>query len=132
MLARIHAKNPGRAVAAILFYSVIQHGVWGLLRIVYGLKAAGTANMPATGPVLVAVNHQSHLDAEMVGVTMPRHINFIARASLFKNPLFGWLIRILNSVPIKEGASDTGAIRTAIEQLGMGRCILIFPEGTRT
>ncbi|MGQ0627356.1 MAG: lysophospholipid acyltransferase family protein [Phycisphaerales bacterium] len=132
MLAAIRAKNPGRSIGAIGFYSVVQHAAWLGLRIFFRLRATGTQHMPGSGPVIVAVNHQSHLDAEMVGTVLPRHLNYIARASLFKNPLFGWFIRMLNSVPIKEGTSDTGAIRTAIEQLALGRAVLIFPEGTRS
>ena len=36
------------------------------------------------------------------------------------------------SVPIKQGSADMGAIRTAIEQMELGRVLIMFPEGSRT
>ena len=115
----------------LLYYAVCKITLV-LFKVFFRLRSRGTSNMPARGPVLVAVNHQSHLDAEAVSIVLPRHVVFIARAGLFKNPLFGWFIRALNSVPIKEGGSDTAAIRAALEQLARGRAVLIFPEGTRS
>ncbi len=39
---------------------------------------------------------------------------------------------MLNAIPINEKEGDTVAIRKAVRELGVGRCILIFPEGART
>lgn len=133
MLSALKQRNPGRGVAAILFYQFIWLIARGVSALVYRLRVTGTENIPAEGAVIVVANHQSHLDPEVVSMAFwRRHVIFIAKAELFKNPLFGWFIGVLNSVPIQQGAADLGAIRTAIEQLEMGRLLLMFPEGTRT
>jgi len=132
MFSRIRALCPGRSIAGIGFYAFVRWLAGVALLVTFGLRAKNSKNMPATGPVLVVANHQSHLDPPAIGIILPRHLTYLARASLFKNPLFGAFIRGLSSVPLKEGKGDAAAIRTAIEQLGMGRAILIFPEGSRT
>ena len=49
--------------------------------------------MPASGPVLILANHASYLDPPVIGGALPRHIFYLARRSLFRNPLFRRLIR---------------------------------------
>lgn len=92
----------------------------------------GTDHVPKEGGVLVAANHASFLDPVLVGVTTARPLYFVARRSLFRNPLFGWLIRNLNSVPINREGISKETLRVVLEQLRLGRAVLIFPEGTRS
>jgi 1-acyl-sn-glycerol-3-phosphate acyltransferase len=132
MFARLRARNPGRGVAALLGYQAIRALAEAALRLTWRVRRRGHEHVPTSGPLLIAVNHQSHLDAPAVGCGMDRHVNFIARQGLFKNPLFGSLIRLLNARPIKESGSDTAAIRESLALLAMGRCVLIFPEGSRS
>lgn len=127
------SRNPGRSWWGILFYQVCWTALWLVFTSVYRLRVRGAANIPSDGPLLVVANHQSLIDPPCIGMAFKgRQLNFIARDGLFKNPVFAALIRGLNAVPIKENGSDTAAIRTALEQLGMGRALLIFPEGTRS
>src|SRR5437899_1906837 len=60
------------------------------------------------------------------------HLEFLARASLFKFKPFAWVISLLNSVPIDDDKGDSAAIRTVLKRLEMSRAVLIFPEGSRT
>ncbi len=132
MLGRLRALDPARSVPGILFYGVVKNAAWLALRLLLGLRVLGAEKMPRNGGVLVVLNHQSHLDVMLVGASLPRHVVYLARATLFKNRLFGWFIRMLNAVPLKQSGADTAAIRAALEQLERGRVVLIFPEGTRT
>jgi 1-acyl-sn-glycerol-3-phosphate acyltransferase len=88
--------------------------------------------MPKKGGVIVAPNHASYLDPIFVGIGSSRLLNYIARETLFKNFLFGWLIRTTGAFPIKRNFHDLGAIKEAIRRLKNGRPVLIFPEATRT
>jgi 1-acyl-sn-glycerol-3-phosphate acyltransferase len=72
------------------------------------------------------------LDPPLIGSCLPREISFIARRSLFDNPIFGAVIRACNSIPLDRGEADIGAIRTALEALKNNQGLLIFPEGTRS
>lgn len=90
-------------------------------------------NIPREGPVLLVANHQSFYDPPAIGGGIRhRHSDFLARASLFDFKPFGWLIRRLNSTPIKQGAGDAGAMKATIEKMKNGRMMLVFPEGSRS
>lgn len=133
MLEWYKRRNPGKSVGAMLFFGFWWTICWILMKAFFRLRVVGSENVPKTGPVLYVLNHQSHLDPVTAGMAVPiRHTNFIARSTLFGHKLFGAFIRGLNAVPIKQGSADMGAIRTAIEQMELGRVLIMFPEGSRT
>ena len=67
----------------------------------FGLHVEGRENVPSTGAVIVAPNHKSDWDPPLIGVAFnTRIIHYMAKEELFKNPLFGWLIR---HVPREKG-----------------------------
>lgn len=103
------------------------------MRIVFRVRWIGCDSVPTTGPLLIIANHQSYLDPPLIstGITR-RNIDFIARAGLFRNRLFGWLIGTLNSIPITEQGGDTAAMKEALRRLADGKAVLLFPEGSRT
>jgi len=96
----------------------------------FRFRYSGREKVPATGPLLVVSNHQSHLDPVLIGVASPRQVGALARASLFVGP-FGWLIRSFGAVPFERG-SATGGIRAILGILRAGEAAIVFPEGTRT
>ena len=133
MLSTYRTKNPGRPLAAMLIFEVCWAGCWLLFTLLYRQRILGHRHIPATGPLLVVANHQSHLDPPAIGMAFrTRHLSFLARDSLFAVPLLGTLIRSLNSTPVARGTSDTAAIRTTLALLAQGRAVLVFPEGTRS
>lgn len=134
MLARLRRLNPGRSLGAILFYEVCFRVVELAFVLVFRMRREQEAPPPQEGPLLIVANHQSYLDPPLVGLSIRnRHLTFLARRGLFSNPAFSWLLRVLNGVPIQEGGrADVAAMRTAIEELKKGKCLTIFPEGTRS
>ncbi len=84
------------------------------------------------GGVILAANHVSFLDPPLLGAACRREAFYMARDTLFRNPLAGWLLRSWNCVPIKREGGDIGALRTALRMLGEGKAVLMFPEGTRS
>lgn len=113
------------------FYKTCLYIVKALLVPVFRLKSVGEENIPKDGPVIIAVNHRSNLDPVIAGVTCPRQICFMAKEELFKNKLFGGLIKKLGAFPIKRGKGDVGAIKAAISIFKNNGAMLIFPEGGR-
>jgi 1-acyl-sn-glycerol-3-phosphate acyltransferase len=96
------------------------------------VRCEGRMNMPMEGRVLVCSNHQSSLDPPLIGMALDRRLNFLAKQSLFKIPLFKYLIRYLDAIPIdREGASLSG-IKETLRRLKQDEAVLIFPEGTRS
>jgi 1-acyl-sn-glycerol-3-phosphate acyltransferase len=130
---RLRDRQPGASVARILFYAFARAVTRTVLRVVFGASASGTENVPQTGALLVVANHQSYLDPPSIGSFIgKRHLEFLARASLFKFKPFAWLISLLNSVPIQDDQGDAAAIREILRRLEGGRAVLIFPEGSRS
>ncbi|HEX8465646.1 MAG TPA: lysophospholipid acyltransferase family protein, partial [Abditibacterium sp.] len=67
----------------------------------------------------------------LVGVSCGRWPFIMAKAELFHG-IVGWAIEQMGSFPVKRGAADRAAFKTAKRILSEGHPLLIFPEGTRT
>lgn len=103
-----------------------------ILKPLFRYEVRGRHNIPKSGPVILAVNHVSYLDPVIVAVAIgPRPINFMAKSELLKIPVFGALLKSLNTFPVKRGLADKGAIAYSLKLLSNGEVLLIFPEGTR-
>ena len=98
----------------------------------FDLKVYGTRNIPSGGGVLVVSNHQSYLDPVLLGVQLRRPMSYMARATLWKNKFFAWLITNLNAFPVRRGEGDIGAVKETIKRLGQAHMLTMFPEGTRS
>lgn len=125
---------PGQPPRSIVFYATIRDLAALAFTLLYRVRVFGAENVPPTGACLIASNHQSHLDPPLIASSiMHRAIHFVAKADLFKFGPFAWLIRNLNSIPVKQdGTADLGAIREVLARLAIGAPVLIFPEGGRT
>ena len=76
-------------------------------------------------------NHLSYLDPIAVGTACPRKVSFMAKDTLFNYPfLRGWL-KAVGAIPVKRGAPDLSAIKTAMHNAASGKGLALFPEGTR-
>jgi 1-acyl-sn-glycerol-3-phosphate acyltransferase len=98
----------------------------------WDLRVSGLENIPRTGGCLLAANHQSYLDPPLVASVLPREMHFMARRSLFRNPVFRALIVRYNAFAIERDRADVKGVKSAIERLEAGNILLVFPEGTRT
>ena len=127
-------RAPGRHwLGLFLSWNVCYSAVLWFLTICYRVKRLDRHKVPRTGAWIFACNHQSHLDPMIMGVLVQdRAPASMARKSLFDFKPFGKLLRFLGSVPVERGKGDKAAIRTLLEELQAGRCIMLFPEGTRT
>ncbi len=88
--------------------------------------------VPMEGPILFVSNHQSFFDPVLVGYGLDREVDYMARDTLFLNPVFDKLIRSLNAFPVKRGEADLAAVKETLRRLKDSRAVLLFPEGTRT
>ena len=103
-----------------------------MLRILWRFRKRGAEFIPKKGGVIIASNHAAYVDPPFVGAASPRELSYLAKRELFKNGLFGWLIRKYNAFPIARGSFDRKAMSQAMGLLKERKALLLFPEGTRS
>ncbi|VTS06098.1 lysophospholipid acyltransferase family protein [Tuwongella immobilis] len=114
------------------WYDTVFWITWPLFSWMWSYRMTGRPRMPKTGPVLVLANHQSFFDPVLVGIASTRYLGFLARRTLFKNPILAALIRSLDAVPIDNQGLGKDGLQTVLNALNAGRAVLVFPEGSRT
>jgi cytidylate kinase len=102
-----------------------------VLRILFGLHVRRESNVDYNENYIFACNHKSYADPPFVGSSLDREAHIIAKASLFRNAAFAWLIRSFNAIPLRRGVFDRDAMKLVLELLGKRESLLIFPEGSR-
>lgn len=92
--------------------------------------------LPTTGPFVLAPNHYSEIDPVVMGAAawkLGRAPRFMAKASLFKVPVLGWLLRSSGQIPVERAGSKSSAAYHAAEDLvDKGRMVIVYPEGSLT
>ena len=97
----------------------------------------GVENIPRSGPMIAISNHISYMDPLILTYFLydnGRAVRFLGKASLFKLPIVGWILRQAEQVPVErelKGASAL-ALPHAIAFLKAGHCLGVYPEGTLT
>jgi 1-acyl-sn-glycerol-3-phosphate acyltransferase len=94
----------------------------------------GAQTIPVRGPVILASNHVSYLDPLVLAYLADRRhrkVRFLAKAELFDKGLLGPLLRSAGQIPVRRGSADAASsLDAAVEALGRGECVTVFPEGT--
>ena len=92
--------------------------------------------IPRNGPLIIAANHASNLDAVVLGSwivpKLGRRINWLGKKELFEWPILGYLAAHGGVHPVDRGAADVEAFRLARRILDEGHILFVFPEGTRS
>ena len=98
------------------------------------LEASGVETLPASGPILLVGNHDSHWDPVMIGFAARkrRMIRALAKSQLWDVKGLAPVLNGMGQIPIVRGAGDAQALANAIEALRGGSCVGVFPEGTRS
>lgn len=96
----------------------------------------GQAELPATGGVILAPNHLSHFDPLVVAhyvYAAGRWPRFLGKASIFKLPVLGFLLRKTLQIPVERGSVEAvKSLDALIDALHEGGVVIIYPEGTTT
>ena len=101
-------------------------------RLFFRFRVIHRERMIQSGPVILAMNHQSYLDPPLAGITCDRAIYFLARRTLLDVPLLGRVLPKVNVIPVNQEGVDRSAIKAMIRVLKAGNGLLVFPEGSRT
>lgn len=113
----------------ILVRLILQPAMLAYLR----LSRIGREHARVKGPLIVAANHRSFLDAFAIAVCLPwrRPMHFVAKVELFEPRWQGWIVNRLGAYPVRRGQADEEVLITSRDVLNRGGVVCIFPEGTR-
>ncbi|MDQ0953586.1 1-acyl-sn-glycerol-3-phosphate acyltransferase [Streptomyces phaeochromogenes] len=101
--------------------------------LMYGLwkpRVLGAWKVPATGPVIFAVNHSHNIDGPMVIGVAPRPSHFLVKKEAFIGPLGPFMTNV-GQIKVDRDTTDRTAITRALGVLENGGVLGIFPEGSR-
>ncbi|MCW2972092.1 MAG: 1-acylglycerol-3-phosphate O-acyltransferase [Thermoleophilia bacterium] len=97
----------------------------------YQLRAYGQEHIPPTGAFLMVPNHSSYTDPFVQVKGQARVVRFMAKSTLFHNPLARSVIRAGGGFPVRRGRGDVFAMELARRMLLDGQAVVMYPEGTR-
>ncbi|MCZ7586468.1 MAG: 1-acyl-sn-glycerol-3-phosphate acyltransferase [Deltaproteobacteria bacterium] len=84
-------------------------------------------------PYVVVSNHQSLADIPIIS-NLPWEMKWVSKASMFKLPVAGWMMRLAGDIPVNRADRDSRAAvhDTALSVLRRRCSVMFFAEGTRT
>lgn len=94
--------------------------------------------IPADGPFILAPNHYTNLDPLVTAYTLwraRRAPRFLAKASLFRVPVLGAILRASGQIPVeRQGSTSSGSdpLAQASRLVDDGLAVIVYPEGTLT
>lgn len=96
----------------------------------------GLENIPKNGAAVIAFNHIAYLDplaAAYVVDVAGRHARFLTKSELFEDRRVAWILRGAKQIEVRRGTRDAPvALGRAVDALGRGEIVAVFPEGTIT
>ena len=106
----------------------------GYMRALGLLDARVVSDLPRfeRGPVVFVANHTTLVDVTAILSRIP-NVSCIAKPVYSSNPFVGRLLRLAGFLDAGRGVEErAGVVTAAVERLGEGGHVLVFPEGTRS
>ncbi|MEX0805452.1 MAG: lysophospholipid acyltransferase family protein [Candidatus Binatia bacterium] len=108
---------------------------WLLLKVFTRLEIEGRKNLiELAPPFVVATNHESHLDPQLIGVAMLQRpdlfpLRYMAKNQLFHIPGLGIIIWLLGAFRAHKKQGIGKSLLTPTKILEKGGNVIMFPEG---
>ncbi|BDZ46282.1 1-acyl-sn-glycerol-3-phosphate acyltransferase [Naasia aerilata] len=107
------------------------------LRLVTRIRLLDEDKVPETGAFVLAPNHYTEVDPIVMGYVLwrlGRAPRFLTKASLFKVPVVGAVLRATGQIPVERGGSARGGVTLAAagKLVEEGRPVIVYPEGSLT
>lgn len=104
--------------------------LWIPLSILHPTFIRNRKKMPK-GKAIISCNHRSNWDIALYILNTREKIKILAKKELFKNRLFGAILKNFGAIVVDRNQNDVSAIKNCIKVLKDGKKLFIFPEGTR-
>ena len=131
------AARPRRKREKTLGWRVLAGLVIPFLLLLARFRIRDGEKLPREGAFVLSPNHYSNLDPVTTGYLvwkLGRVPRFLAKASLFRVPVVGPILRATGQIPVeRRGSAQTGQpLAAAADLVGDGLAVIIYPEGTLT
>jgi 1-acyl-sn-glycerol-3-phosphate acyltransferase len=116
-----------------MFYYLLKFILGPISKLIWVKRIDGLINIPKSGPVIIAANHQSYFDFLLLVAVCPRRIYFLAGEVFFKKWWWRPLVKWTGQIRVNRDQKDKSAsVNKAIDVLKNEQVLGIFPEGTRS
>jgi 1-acyl-sn-glycerol-3-phosphate acyltransferase len=113
----------------ILYYGIGKSLFTVIFRAVFRTRISGRDRVPVDGGLVLVCNHISFADPPLLATVVPRPVEFMTMAEMFRKPWMARPLRAIGCFPVDRSRVDQRAVREAIRRLQAGHCLAIFPEG---
>ncbi|MBW2568858.1 MAG: 1-acyl-sn-glycerol-3-phosphate acyltransferase [Deltaproteobacteria bacterium] len=98
------------------------------------VTVTGLSNIDPFLPYIYMSNHQSAFDIPVLQAHLPVQFRWLAKAELFKIPVFGYAIGRAGHISIDRSNRKSAfkSLKNASKNIRNGVSVIIFPEGTRS
>lgn len=117
-----------------MIYWTLEH-ILRLFNLVLGHRMIriGPRRLPPTGGAVIAINHTSYLDFTYMAMSAitddNRHIRFMGKIELRKNPILRWLMWGCGVILVNRSAGHNAYV-AAVHELKAGEVVGVYPEAT--
>ncbi|MFT4233978.1 MAG: lysophospholipid acyltransferase family protein [Microbacterium sp.] len=123
-----------------MFYWLMKYVIGGpLLKGVFRPWIDGKRNVPEQGAAILASNHLAVMDSVFLPLMLDRPVSFLAKSDYFtgrgiKGFVTKWFMKGTGQIALDRsgGPASEAALNTALQVLGKGDLLGIYPEGTRS
>jgi 1-acyl-sn-glycerol-3-phosphate acyltransferase len=110
---------------------MITNIAWRFLARIDYERIGGLEHLPPSGPAILMINHIAFIDPIVVMGNLPRNVVPLAKAEVYRIPVWGVFPRLWNVIPVHRAELDRRALERALQVLAAGEVILLAPEATR-
>jgi len=126
---------PSRELTGV--FRVLRATVIPAMWLIVGMRREGVANLPREGAFVLTPNHTSNIDPIVMGIATfraGRTPHFLGKASLFRIPVVGALLRSTRQIPVERagGSRANSPLDAAAKVAASGSGVIVYPEGTLT
>jgi 1-acyl-sn-glycerol-3-phosphate acyltransferase len=127
--ARFHERSRTRKPDIV--YEIVRVATTLFSWVLFRVRGIDPEHVPTCGPVILAPNHASFMDHFLLGASIRRKVQFMAKSQLFKPPM-QFVYSHGGVFPVRRGHRDEETFITASAILERGGCIAMYCEGGRS
>ena len=119
---RFHERTRTRSPDIV--YEIVRVATTLYSWILFRVRGIDAEHVPASGPVILAPNHSSFMDHFLIGASIRRKVQFMAKSQLFKPPM-QFIYTHGGVFPVRRGHRDEETFVTALKILADGGCVAL-------